>query len=174
MTLAPFPAVRGRAGGGSNRFSTARLLFSRGCCANRPLPSPPPPRRGGSVPSADPSMRSLNARVALSAGVVLAVFIALAAFALDQAFRDSARSAREERLLAQVYLLMSAAEVDAQGAVTIATGPLEPRFEMPQSGLYATVIDTAGRVVWRSSSALNVDVPYGAQIPAGVHTFEQV
>jgi two-component system, OmpR family, sensor histidine kinase PhoQ len=54
-------------------------------------------------------MRSLNARVALSAGLVLAVFIALAAFALDQAFRDSARSAREERVLAQVYLLMSAA-----------------------------------------------------------------
>ena len=119
-------------------------------------------------------MRSLSARVALSAGIVLAVFIALAAFALDQAFRDSARSAREERLLAQVYLLMSAAEVDAHGAVTIATGPLEPRFEMPQSGLYATVINAAGHVVWRSSSALNVDVPYGAQIPAGVHTFEQV
>lgn len=119
-------------------------------------------------------MRSLSARVALSAGIVLAVFIALAAFALDQAFRDSARSAREERLLAQVYLLMSAAEVDAHGAVTIATGPLEPRFEMPQSGLYAIVIDAAGHVVWRSSSALNVDVPYGAQIPAGVHTFEQV
>ena len=77
--------------------------------------------------------------------LVLAVFIALAAFALDQAFRDSARSAREERLLAQVYLLMSAAEVDAHGAVTIATGPLEPRFEMPQSGLYATVIDAAGQ-----------------------------
>jgi two-component system, OmpR family, sensor histidine kinase PhoQ len=119
-------------------------------------------------------MHSLNARVALSAGMVLAVFIALAAFALDQAFRDSARSAREERLLAQVYLLMSAAEVDAHGAVTIASGPLEPRFDMPQSGLYAIVTNAEGNVVWRSRSALNVDVPYGTRIPAGVHTFDQV
>jgi two-component system sensor histidine kinase PhoQ len=112
--------------------------------------------------------------VALSAGVVLAVFIAAAAFALDQAFRDSARSAREERLLAQVYLLMSAAEVDSHGAMSISSGPLEPRFEMPQSGLYATITNAQGKVVWRSTSALNVDVPYGKQIPAGVHTFEQV
>ena len=119
-------------------------------------------------------MRSLNARVALSAGMVLAVFIALAAFALDQAFRDSARGAREERLLAQVYLLMSAAEVDAHGTVTIASGPLEPRFDMPQSGLYAIVTNAEGGVVWRSRSALSVDVPYGTRIPAGVHTFEQV
>src|SRR5437868_3031228 len=99
-------------------------------------------------------MRSLGARVALSAGLVLAVFIALAAFALDQAFRDSARSAREERLLAQVYLLMSAAEVDAHGAVSIANGPLEPRFAMPQSGLYATVVNGAGNIVWQSQSAI--------------------
>jgi two-component system sensor histidine kinase PhoQ len=119
-------------------------------------------------------MRSLNARVALSAGIVLAVFIALAAFALDQAFRDSARGAREERLLAQVYLLMSAAEVDARGTISIANAPLEPRFDMPQSGLYAIVIDRDGRVVWRSPSALSVGVPYGRQLPAGVHEFEEV
>jgi two-component system sensor histidine kinase PhoQ len=119
-------------------------------------------------------MRSLNARVALSAGIVLAVFIALAAFALDQAFRDSARSAREERLLAQVYLLMSAAEVDGHGTISISNAPLEPRFDMPQSGLYAIIIDRNGRVVWRSPSALNVGVPYGRQLPAGVHEFEEV
>ena len=37
-------------------------------------------------------MRSLTARVALGAGLVAAVFIALSAFALERAFRDSARS----------------------------------------------------------------------------------
>jgi two-component system sensor histidine kinase PhoQ len=119
-------------------------------------------------------MRSLNARVALSAGVVLAVFIALAAFALDQAFRDSARSAREERLVAQVYLLMSAAEVDARGVLTLASGPMEPRLQMPESGLYATITNSQGAPVWRSPSALNVEAPYSTGIPAGVHTFEQV
>src|SRR5690349_19098827 len=119
-------------------------------------------------------MRSLNARVALSAGVVLTVFIALAAFALDQAFRDSARSAREERLLAQVYLLMSAAEVDAHGVLTLSSAPIEPRLKMPESGLYATITNSQGIAVWRSPSSLNVDAPYSNSIPAGVHTFEQV
>src|SRR4029434_1014859 len=112
-------------------------------------------------------MRSLNARVALSAGVVLAVFIALAAFALDQAFRDSARSARQERLLAQVYLLMAAAEVDSQGHLTLDSGPLDPRLEMPGSGLYAVISDGQGHEVWRSRSALNVELPKFPSLPPG-------
>ena len=65
------------------------------------------------------SMRSLNTRVTLGAVLVLAVFLVLSALALERAFRDSARSARQERLLAQVYLLMAAAEVDAQGKLTL-------------------------------------------------------
>ncbi len=43
-------------------------------------------------------MRSLSTRVTLSAGLVLAVFIALSALALERAFRESARGARQERL----------------------------------------------------------------------------
>ena len=90
-------------------------------------------------------MRSLNARVTVGAGVVLAIFIALSAFALERAFRDSARSSRQERLLAQVYLLMAAAEVDAKGQLTLSNNPSEPRFDMPGSGLYATISDREDR-----------------------------
>jgi two-component system sensor histidine kinase PhoQ len=112
--------------------------------------------------------------VAVGAGLVLAVFIALSAFALERAFRDSARSAREERLLAQVYLLMAAAEVDAQGRLTVSNSPSEPRLEMPGSGLYATVSDGQGRTVWRSPSALSEEVPSDTGLPAGSQRFEQV
>jgi two-component system sensor histidine kinase PhoQ len=119
-------------------------------------------------------MRSLNARVALSAAVVLAVFVALSAYALDRALRESARSAREERLLAQVYLLMAAAEVDARGQLSLPTGPSEPRLELPGSGLYAAIRDGAGATVWRSRSSLSVKAPTGGALAAGVTRFERV
>ena len=119
-------------------------------------------------------MRSLNARVAVGAGLVLAVFVALSAYALERAFRDSARGARQERLLAQVYLLMAAAEVDAQGRLTLSNSPTEPRLEMPGSGLYATISDGQGRAVWRSRSAVSIEAPFNAKLPAGNQHFERV
>ena len=119
-------------------------------------------------------MRSLNARVTLGAALVLAVFVMLSALALERAFRDSARSARQERLLAQIYLLMAAAEVDAQGNLTLAGGPSEPRLDQPGSGLYAIITDSAGTVVWRSRSTLSVDAPHGAPLAAGTQRFEEM
>jgi len=118
-------------------------------------------------------MRSLNARVTLGAGLVLVVFIALSALALERAFRDSARSAMQERLLAQVYLLMSAAEVDAQGHLTMGNSPSEPKLDLPGSGLYAAVTDGEGHVVWRSRSAVSVDAPVASGLPAGTQRFEE-
>ena len=119
-------------------------------------------------------MRSLNTRVAVSAALVLAVFVALSAFALDRAFHDSARNVRHERLLAQVYLLIAAAEVDERGRLTMTDGPPEPRLTLPASGLYATILNGAGDAVWRSRSALTVDAPGGPPLPAGEVRFERV
>jgi len=119
-------------------------------------------------------MRSLTARVTVGAGIVLAVFVALSAFALERAFRDSARSSREERLLAQVYLLMAAAEVDAQGQLMLGNAPLDPKLEAPGSGLYALIVNSGGQTVWRSHSALNVDLPQISPLPAGSHAFDEV
>ncbi len=119
-------------------------------------------------------MRSLTARVTVGAGLMLAVFVALSAFALERAFRDSARSSRQERLLAQVYLLMAAAEVDAQGRLTLGNGPLDPKLEMPSSGLYAAISDGEGREVWRSRSALNVELPQIPPLPPGSQRFDEI
>ena len=52
---------------------------------------------------------SLNRRMILSTSLVLAVFMALTTLALDRAFFDNARAARQERLLGQLYLLIAAA-----------------------------------------------------------------
>lgn len=101
---------------------------------------------------------SLRARVVASAAAVLALFILLTSLALEQAFRDTALSSREERLLAQIFLLMAAAEAE-DDTLTLPDTLAEARFSLPGSGLYARVFDTAGRLVWESLSALGVAEP---------------
>lgn len=118
-------------------------------------------------------MRSINTRITIGAGLVLAVFIGLSAFALERAFRDSARSARQERLLAQVYLLMAVADVEPQGTLSIGDGPTEPRLDLPRSGLYAWVLDERGTILWRSRSSLSLVLPPVAPLPAAERRFQQ-
>ncbi len=118
-------------------------------------------------------MRSINSRLTCVAGLVVAVFVALSAFALEQAFRESARSARQERLLAQVYLVMAAAEVDSAGRITVGEGLAEPRLDLVGSGLYASIVDGAGSAVWHSHSALSAGELGSPKLPPGVQRFEQ-
>lgn len=116
-------------------------------------------------------MRSLRARVALAAAAVLAVFIILTSLALERAFRDTARSAREERLLGQLYLLMASAEAE-NGELVFPQDPAEPRFKLPNSGLYARVSDAEGSSVWQSASALGVSAPFHERLAPGERRFE--
>lgn len=117
-------------------------------------------------------MMSLNRRMILSVSLVLAIFMALTALALERAFYESARSARQERLLGQLYLLIAAAEVDGQGRLSLPPVLPEPRFHLPGSGLYAAVADRTGAPLWRSPSALNIAAPFHAGLAPGDKRFE--
>ncbi|MCG6896103.1 MAG: GHKL domain-containing protein [Thiocapsa sp.] len=117
-------------------------------------------------------MMSLRARVVASAAAVLAVFIVLTSLALENAFRDTAQSAREERLLAQIFLLMAAAEADHDGLVFPET-LAEARFSLPGSGLYARVFDSTDRLVWESNSAVGVPEPSPMSLTAGERRLER-
>lgn len=119
-------------------------------------------------------MRSLSARVSLSAGFVLAIFVVLTGIALDRAFHDSARSARQDRLQAQLYLLMAAAEVDERGTLSMPAPLAEAKFSLPGSGLYAHISDARGAVVWRSASAVGVSPPFGTLLHAGEKRFDEL
>lgn len=103
-------------------------------------------------------MRSLRARLVLSVTLVLFISILLTSLALEQAFRDAARSAQEERLLAQIYLLLAAAELE-DGRMVLPAELAEPRFGLPDSGLSARIFDETGAVVWQSRSALGLAQP---------------
>lgn len=99
-------------------------------------------------------MLSLRLRLNLAAALVLLVFIVLTALALERAFRESALASMEERLMAQIYLLMAATELSEEGEPLLPTRLNEARLELPASGLYARIDDAQGNPLWRSSSLL--------------------
>lgn len=111
-------------------------------------------------------MRSLRARLILSVSLVLIASVLLTTLALERAFRDAARSAREERLLAQLYLLMAAAE-EEDGRLVLPEELAEPRFSFPGSGLAAWIFDETGALVWQSHSALDALQPEWAHLAPG-------
>ncbi len=104
-------------------------------------------------------MISLTGRVTLAGALVLATFIALTALALEQAFEQSARSSMRERLFAQLYLVMAAAEVSDSGILMMPGHLAEARLELPGSGLYARIANPDGETLWHSPSALGLALP---------------
>jgi two-component system sensor histidine kinase PhoQ len=110
--------------------------------------------------------------VTWAAALVLLVFVALTSLALEQAFQASARSARDERLLGQLYLLMAAADSEGDG-LTLPRDLAEARFSLPGSGLYAQVSDAKGEPVWRSPSAVGQDIPFDNRLAPGVRRFHK-
>jgi len=105
-------------------------------------------------------MRSLNGRLLIAASVVLVAFLSLTGFTLDRAFRDSASSAVRDRLQAQLYMLLGAADLDAFNRLSLPQSLPEARFSTPDSGLYADVMDNQGNLVWRSPSLLGLALPF--------------
>jgi two-component system sensor histidine kinase PhoQ len=118
-------------------------------------------------------MMSLHGRVAWSAAIVLTVFVLVTAFALDRAFGESVREAREQRLLGQIYLLLGAADLDEDGKLVVPDNLPEARFSQPGSGLYGEVTDEEGKAVWRSSSAVGAAPAFHERLGVGERRFEQ-
>jgi two-component system sensor histidine kinase PhoQ len=100
-------------------------------------------------------MLSLRLRLNLAALLVLLVFIALTALALEKAFRDSATATMQERLQAQLYLLMAATEVSPSGQLLPPRQLAEARLSLPDSGLYARIDSVDGQALWHSPSAIH-------------------
>ncbi|MBE2294719.1 MAG: hypothetical protein IAF00_07200 [Phycisphaerales bacterium] len=105
-------------------------------------------------------MKSLSGRLRIAASGVLVAFLGLTGLTLDRAFRDSAMAAVHERLQAQVYMLLGAANLDTFNRLTLPQALPEARFSTPDSGLYADVMDSQGNLVWRSPSLLGMALPF--------------
>lgn len=109
-------------------------------------------------------MNSLRTRMVAVASLVLAAFLGVTGVALERAFHDTGLELVRERLQAQVYGLLAAAEPGPGNAFSL-DGLPEPRFTIPDSGLYAAVKDAGGGTLWRSRSLLDRDL--GLPPPAG-------
>lgn len=99
---------------------------------------------------------SLQTRLVLAFGLLLILFLGFAAIVLVRAYRLSVVASVEERLQLQVYALLGVAEPEGDGFFLPELS--EARFSQIDSGLYGFIIDSAGREVWRSPSALNINV----------------
>jgi two-component system, OmpR family, sensor histidine kinase PhoQ len=119
-------------------------------------------------------MGSLTRRLVVAATLVLVACLGLTGSALDVAFRDASFALVKERLQAQVYAVLAAAEMDSSGRLGVAAPPPEPRLSTPASGLYAYMADGTGAVIWRSPSALGKSFSFAKPKSAGVGQFERI
>ncbi|NJN46480.1 MAG: hypothetical protein HC808_08390 [Candidatus Competibacteraceae bacterium] len=106
---------------------------------------------------------------------MLIAFLGLTGLALDQAFRESALVSVQERLQAQVFMLLGAADSAVDGQLTLPNTLPEARFSTPGSDLYAQVLDRDGALIWRSMSLLGMELPPLPSLPVpGQLIFQQI
>jgi two-component system sensor histidine kinase PhoQ len=101
--------------------------------------------------------RSLQARQLLAASLGLVAFLALAGYALDRAFLETAESNLQERLRSYALAYAAETEFGRGGDVIPPYDPPNPDFERPGSGLYAEIILPNGH--WDSGSAQGPVLP---------------
>jgi two-component system sensor histidine kinase PhoQ len=105
---------------------------------------------------------SLSARLLISVSLLLLVFFGATILVLDSAFRQAGEEAQRNILDGHLMSLLAAAEPNGRGALEMPPDLPEERFASPGSGLYAELRGGEGRPVWRSRSALGIELPYVA------------
>jgi two-component system sensor histidine kinase PhoQ len=96
---------------------------------------------------------SLSNRLLIAVSLVLTAFLGLSALSLNSAFETSAESEQRKRLKNYVYTLLTAAELRDDGKLVMSNDLAEPKFSIPNSGLYAQ-ITSEGELIWQSPSAI--------------------
>ncbi|MCU7845031.1 MAG: GHKL domain-containing protein [Candidatus Thiodiazotropha sp. (ex Monitilora ramsayi)] len=116
---------------------------------------------------------SIHQRLLLAASLVLTAFFGFTGLALDNAFRSATEEALEARLFSSVYALLAAAEEDAEGRLTMPDALTDPRFNRPDSGLYALVSGSESGYRWRSGSALGRNLSFSRTVVPGESRIEK-
>ncbi len=117
-------------------------------------------------------LNSLQGRFIAASLLCLPLFIGVCGLLLERAYKDSLLSAEQEQLTSQLYILLGAADVQ-DGELWLPEQLHEPRYNTPDSGLYANVTSPAAHQAdsfttwqrhWQSTSAdmLTDPLPYNA------------
>ena len=116
---------------------------------------------------------SIHQRLLLAASLVLTAFLGLTGLALDKAFRSSAQEALQARLYSSVYALLAAAEEGKEGVLSMPPVLTDPRFNRPDSGLYAQVHGTQTGYRWQSGSGLGRELDLVQMMAPGESKLER-
>lgn len=119
---------------------------------------------------------SLVSRFFFASLIILPLFIILSGTLLLNTFQHSQINAAEEKLQTQLYLLLSVTEIEAQ-QVILPDALTEPRFNQQGSGLYAFIYDDSGKELWRTPSALMLNLDFfkhGGNFTANNRVFTQI
>jgi two-component system sensor histidine kinase PhoQ len=116
-------------------------------------------------------MYSLSSRLLISVSVLLLVFFGITIAVLDTAFTEAGEQSRRDILDGHLVALLAAAEPDDSGELALPARLREPRFGQIGSGLYGELRSASGDVIWRSQSALGLEIPEGTVPDLGNHLF---
>ena len=97
---------------------------------------------------------SLVKRLLVASLLILPIVIGFSTYALNRAYVRGLDSAEYEALLSQIYALLAVAEA-TDSDLTMPSVMANPRFETPDSGLYARIFDVNAQPVWESNSLYN-------------------
>lgn len=103
---------------------------------------------------------------------MLIIFITLTAAALNRAFVESTESALRDNLTSQLYALLAAAEI-VDDEILMPSNELDALLGLPSSGVYATITNQAGQVLWQSSSVLGTKIPPAEVLQSGNKRFNK-
>ncbi|MGI9220073.1 MAG: ATP-binding protein [Woeseiaceae bacterium] len=118
-------------------------------------------------------MSSLSARLLVSVSVLLLFFFGATIVVLDVGFRHAGEQAQKDILDGHLMSLLAAAEPTDDGTLSMPPDMPEPRFGNIDSGLYAEIRGEQGVTVWRSRSALALQIPVGVTPQGGDEFFDE-
>lgn len=106
---------------------------------------------------------SLLFRLAVSALIVLSLSLGLIGFVVDHAFRAAERTALQERLDSNLFIVLAGLEVDASGNVQWTGNLGQSLLAQPGSGIYAGAFTEQSS--WLSPSTINVSIDRLMDLP---------
>ncbi|GAB3098794.1 ATP-binding protein [Lysobacter terrae] len=113
--------------------------------------------------------RSLQIRQLLAASLGLIAFLALAGYALDRAFLQTAKDNLRQRLENYALAYADKSDFARNGEFIQPYDPIDPRFERPGSGLYAEVV--LPKAHWDSHSAQGPVLPASQMLNPNEESF---
>lgn len=116
---------------------------------------------------------SLSVRLLVTTTLLLVATFALLTGLLDTLFRQMSENAIHDILHVQALALISVAEPGDDGLLVLPRQLPEPRLVSPGSGLYAEILDSQGKRIWRSPSAVGIELAGDIRVGSGQHIFQR-